>query len=138
MVDAVARVEHVFDLLADKVFPPVDAVRVDMVQRAVPGASGDLAGCSSGVAWQRRSLALAPFTDRWGSSPSRQQAGMITVPSAKVNSCRWLWSQRANASSIALPSCSNVAVRAAIGTRPGLGHKSPVCAPCTSSTVIAR
>jgi hypothetical protein len=81
---------------------------------------------------------LAPSTDRWGSSPSHQRAGMITVPSAKVNSCRWLWSQRANASSMALPSCSNVAVRAAISTRPGLGHKSPVCTPCTNSTVIAR
>jgi len=34
LVDAVARVEHVFDFLADKVFPPVDAVRVDRVQRA--------------------------------------------------------------------------------------------------------
>jgi hypothetical protein len=56
MVDAGARVEHVFDLLADKVFPPVDAVRVDMVQRAraVAGASGDLAGCSSGVRPQRQ------------------------------------------------------------------------------------
>lgn len=57
--------------------------------------------------------------DPSGSSPSHQRTGMITVPSAKVNSCRWLWSQRASASSIALPSCSNVAVRAAISTRPG-------------------
>ena len=56
LVDAVARVEHVFDFLADKVFPPVDAVRVDRVQRAhaVAGASGDLAGCSSGVQPQRQ------------------------------------------------------------------------------------
>jgi hypothetical protein len=46
VVDAGARVEHVFDLLADKAFPPVDAVRVDIVQRAhaVARASGYLAG----------------------------------------------------------------------------------------------
>jgi hypothetical protein len=94
------------------------------------------ANCSPGRSLP--SLVLAPSSDLSGSSPSDQRTGMITVPSAKVNSCRWLWSQRANASSIALPSCSNVAVRAAISTRPGLGHKSPVCTPCTSSTVIAR
>jgi hypothetical protein len=34
MVGAGVRVERGFDLLADKVFPPVDAVRVDMLQLA--------------------------------------------------------------------------------------------------------
>jgi hypothetical protein len=37
-----------------------------------------------------------------------------------------------------LADCANVAVRAAISARPGLGRKSPVCMPCTSPTVIAR
>ena len=38
------------------VFPSVDAVRVDMLQHAhaVARASGDLAGCSSGVQLQRQ------------------------------------------------------------------------------------
>jgi len=47
---------RVFDLLADKVFPPVDAVRVDMLQHAhaVARASGDPAGCSSGIQPQRQ------------------------------------------------------------------------------------
>ena len=51
-----SRVECLFDLLADGVFPLVDAVRVDMVQRAhaFARASGDLAGCSSGVQPQRQ------------------------------------------------------------------------------------
>jgi hypothetical protein len=46
MVGAGVRVERVFDLLADKVFPPVDAVRVDMLQHAhaVARASGDPRG----------------------------------------------------------------------------------------------
>jgi hypothetical protein len=65
-------------------------------------------------------------------------ARVITVPSARVNSCRWLRSQWANESSIASASCLKVVVRAAISTRPGLGHRSPVCAPCTNKTVIAR
>jgi hypothetical protein len=56
MVGAGVRVERVFDLLTDKVFPPVDAVRVDMLQHAhaVARASGDLTGCSSGVQPQRQ------------------------------------------------------------------------------------
>jgi hypothetical protein len=45
-----------FDLLADGVFPLVDAVRVEILQHAhaVARASGDLAGCSSGVQPQRQ------------------------------------------------------------------------------------
>ena len=34
MVGAGVRVERGFDLLADKVFPPVDSVHVDMLQHA--------------------------------------------------------------------------------------------------------
>ncbi len=58
MVGCWSRVERVFDLLADKLFPPVDAVRVGMLQHAhaVARASGDLAGCSSGVQQQRHGM----------------------------------------------------------------------------------
>jgi hypothetical protein len=84
------------------------------------------------------SLVLAPPSDPSGSSLSHQRCGVMTVPSARVNSCRWLRSQRAKASLIAVASCSNVAEREAIKTRPGRGHRSPECEPCTSSTVIAR
>jgi len=62
---------------------------------------------------------LGPSSDPSGSSPSRQRCGVMTVPSVRVNSCRWLRSQRAKASSIALARCSNVAEREAIKTRPG-------------------
>jgi len=48
------------------------------------------------------------------------------VPSVRVNSCRWLRSQRAKASSIAVASCSNVAEREAIKTRPGRGHLAEI------------
>jgi hypothetical protein len=51
MMGCWSPVERNFDLLAYKVFPPADTVRVDMLQHAhaVARASSDLAGCSSGV-----------------------------------------------------------------------------------------
>jgi hypothetical protein len=45
-------------------------------------------------------------------------AGLIGVPSVRVNSWRWARSQRANASLIGVASCSKVVVREAIGPRP--------------------
>lgn len=70
---------------------------------------------------------LGSIYDRSGSSPSYQRRGVMTVPPVRVNSCRWLRSQRTKASSIAVASCSNLAERDAIKTRPGRGRRSPVC-----------
>jgi len=56
MVGAGVRVERVFDLLADKVFPPVDALRIATLQRAhaIARANGNLARCCSGIQPQRQ------------------------------------------------------------------------------------
>ena len=62
-------------------------------------------------------------------SPSISQSGSGShnrLPSARVNSCRWERSQRANASSMASASCLKVWLRKAAKIRPGRGqYRSP-------------
>ena len=51
MQGAAVRVEGVFDLSADDVFPPVDAVHVDVLQHvhAVARTGSDLGGCAGRI-----------------------------------------------------------------------------------------